>query len=103
MLPYGEDPYPVMQEFQAKVIEATKESAAQAQEEWRRSTRSREMSSFSVAPAISVKPVVGGVELAVRYITRASERYQLRAKLYQTAVELIGRKNVSSANIAAQN
>jgi len=103
VLPFGEDPYPVMEEFQAKVIEATKESAAQAQEEWRRSTRSREMSSFSVAPAISIKPVVGGIELAVRYITRANERYQLRAKLYQTAVELIGRKNVPSANVSAQN
>ncbi len=52
------------------------------------------MSSFSVEPAISIKPVVGGVELAVRYITKANERYQLRAKLYQAAVEMLGRKNV---------
>jgi hypothetical protein len=41
---------------------------------------------LSAAPAINVKPVIGGVEIAVRYITRANERYQLRAKLYQTAV-----------------
>jgi hypothetical protein len=79
------------------VVEATKESAAAAEEEWRRATRSREMSSFSVAPAISVKPVVGGIELAVRYITKANERYQLRAKLYQAAVEMLGHKNAPAA------
>jgi len=42
------------------------------------------MSALSATPAINVKPVIGGVEIAVRYITRANERYQLRAKLYQT-------------------
>jgi hypothetical protein len=46
-----------------------------------------------MAPAINVKPVIGGVELAVRYITRANERYQLRSKLYQIAVDLLGAKN----------
>ncbi len=95
VLPLGEDPYPMVEEFQNRVMEATKESGALAEAEWRRSTRSREMSSFSVAPAISVKPVVGGIELAVRYITKANERYQLRAKLYQAAVEMLGRRNVS--------
>jgi hypothetical protein len=38
--------------------------------------------------------VVGGVEIAVRYITRANERYQLRAKLYQAAVELLGKRAI---------
>jgi hypothetical protein len=52
-----------------------------------------------MAPAINVKPVIGGVELAVRYVTRANERYQLRAKLYQTAVDLLGAKN--SAQVGA--
>jgi hypothetical protein len=37
-----------------------------------------------------VKPVVGGVEIAVRYITRANERFAVRAKLYQQAVDLLG-------------
>jgi hypothetical protein len=29
------------------------------------------------------------VEIAVRYVTRASERLALRGKLYQTAVQLL--------------
>ena len=102
-LPLEHDPYPIVEEIQKQVSEATKESAKQAEEEWRRSTRSREMSSFSVAPAISIKPVVGGVEVAVRYITRANERYQLRAKLYQAAVQMLGHKNVSESHAASRS
>ena len=48
------------------------------------------MSGFSAAPAVSIKPVLGGVEVAIRYITRAHERYVLRTKLNQAAVELLG-------------
>ncbi|PWT85246.1 MAG: hypothetical protein C5B56_14320, partial [Proteobacteria bacterium] len=94
VLPAGQDPYPMVSAIQKRVQEATEESAQQAELEWRRATGPREMSSFSVAPAISVRPVVGGIEVAVRYITRASERYQLRAKLYQAAVDLLGQKAV---------
>jgi small-conductance mechanosensitive channel len=94
VLPAGQDPYPMVAAIQKRVLEATQKSAEQAEGEWRRATGSREMSSFSVAPAINVKPVVGGIEVSVRYITRANERYQLRAKLYQAAVDLLGRKAI---------
>ena len=97
VLPMSQDPYPIIEAFQKKVSEVTKDSAVKAEQEWRQATRSREMSAFSVAPAVSVKPVVGGIELAVRYITRANERYEVRAKLYHAAVELLGRKNVAAA------
>src|SRR5437899_12717671 len=94
VLPTGQDPYPIIDAIQKKVAEATSETAKQAEQEWQRAARSRDMSSLSAAPAINVKPVIGGVEIAVRYVTRANERYQLRAKLYQAAVDLLGGKNV---------
>ncbi|MGB7846028.1 MAG: mechanosensitive ion channel domain-containing protein [Candidatus Acidiferrum sp.] len=90
VLPAGQDPYPLIDAIHKKVIEATRESAEEAEREWRGAATSRELSGISVAPAVSVKPVVGGVEVAVRYITKASERYQLRSKLNQAAVELLG-------------
>jgi small-conductance mechanosensitive channel len=93
VLPTGQDPYPIVDAIQKKVAEATAESAKQAEKEWQRAARSRDMSSLSAAPAINVKPVIGGIEIAVRYVTRANERYQLRAKLYQAAVDLLGGKN----------
>ena len=87
------DPFPIIDAIRKKVLEATQESARQAEQEWQRAAHSREMSSFSAAPAITLKPVIGGVEVTVRYITRANERYRLRANLYQAAVELLGGKS----------
>lgn len=95
VLPTGQDPYPIVDAIQKKVLEATSEGARQAEQEWKTAAHSRDMSALSAAPAINVKPVIGGVEIAVRYITRANERYQLRAKLYQTAVDLLGTKNAA--------
>jgi small-conductance mechanosensitive channel len=94
VLPAGQDPYPIVDAIQKKVTEATTESAKQAEQEWQSAAKTRGMTSLTAAPAINVKPVAGGIEIAVRYITRANERYQLRAKLYQAAVELLGGKNV---------
>lgn len=92
VLPAGQDPYPTVEAIHKRVLEATQESMKEAEKEWRDATNSREMSGISAQPAISVKPVVGGVELGVRYITRANERYLLRAKLYQAAIEVLGGK-----------
>jgi len=96
VLPSGEDPYPLIDALQKKVLEATAETAKQAEQEWKSAASSRDMKALSAAPAINLKPVVGGVEIAVRYVTRANERYQLRARLYQAAVEILGRKNGQS-------
>ena len=93
VVPAGQDPYPIVDAIQKKVIEATSEGALQAEKEWKGTTRSREMTSQTAAPAINIKPVIGGIEIAVRYITRANERYQLRAKLYEAAVGLLGQKS----------
>jgi small-conductance mechanosensitive channel len=95
VLPAGQDPYPMMDAIQKQVQEATSKSAKEAESEWRGATGSKEMGGFSVAPAISVKPVVGGIEVAVRYITKANERYQLRSSLYQAIVKMLGGKEAA--------
>lgn len=90
VLPAGQNPYPVVDAIQKTVVEATAESARQAQQEWRSTARSRDLTSLSAEPAINVKPVIGGTQISVRYITRAHERSQLRAKLNHAAVDLLG-------------
>ncbi|HEV2102796.1 MAG TPA: mechanosensitive ion channel domain-containing protein [Candidatus Acidoferrum sp.] len=95
VLPTGKDPYPIVEAIRKKVEEETRESGQQAEQEWRRAAGSRDMSGFSAVPALSVKPVLGGVEVAVRYIARANERFILRSKLNQAAVQLLGGKEES--------
>ncbi|HET7259054.1 MAG TPA: mechanosensitive ion channel domain-containing protein [Candidatus Acidoferrum sp.] len=102
ILPAGRDPYPIVDAIQKKVQEATSETAKQAEKEWQSVTRSRDIArTLTATPAINVKPVAGGVEIAVRYITRANERYQLRAKLNQAAVDLLGQNAVLPPSAAS--
>jgi small-conductance mechanosensitive channel len=101
VLPAGHDPYPIVDAIQKKVVEVTAQSARQAEQEWQGAARSRDMKALSAAPAINVKPIVGGIEIAVRYVTRANERYQLRGKLNQAAVDLLGGKDVSVHQVQA--
>jgi small-conductance mechanosensitive channel len=97
VVPAGRDPYPIVDAITKQVGEATAESAHQAEEEWQRAVPAQRGKVFSGTPGVNVKPVVGGVEISVRYITRANERFLLRAKLYQVAVDLLGDKAVAQA------
>jgi small-conductance mechanosensitive channel len=101
IVPSGQDPYPIVAAIQKKVLEVTSQGAQQAEREWKGAAKSRDMSSQSAMPAVNIKPVIGGVEIAVRYITRANERYQLRAQLNQAAVELMGQKPAAARPVAS--
>src|SRR5277367_5953332 len=102
VLPAGRDPYPIVDAIQKKVLEVTGETAKQAEKEWEGVARSSDKThALTAAPAINVKPVVGGIEIAVRYITRANERYQMRAKLNQAAVDLLGQDSVATPSAPA--
>ena len=92
VVPLGRDPYPIVDAITKQVAEVTAESARKAELEWQRAVPEQRDKVFSGTPGINIKPVAGGVEIAIRYITRANERFLLRAKLYQAAVDLLGEK-----------
>jgi small-conductance mechanosensitive channel len=96
VVPIGRDPYPIVEAITKQVVQATADSSHQAEQEWQRAVPAQRGKSFSGTPGVNVKPVVGGVEISVRYITRANERYSVRAKLYQQAVDLLGAKPASA-------
>ena len=97
VVPLGRDPYPIVDAITKQVTELTAKSAREAEQEWQRAVPAQREKVFLGTPGINVKPVVGGVEIAVRYITRANERFLLRAKLYQAAVDLLGEKPAAQA------
>ncbi len=91
MVPYDRDPHAIAEAIQKEVTAATAQSTSQAEQEWRRAALGQSGAGFSAQPGIAVRPAAGGVEIAVRYVTRASERLALRARLYQSAVQLLAR------------
>jgi len=89
VVPSGQDPYPTIDAIRKRVEELTVQSANEAEQEWKTASGSRELAGISMTPVVGVKPVVGGTQVLVRYITRASERSVLRTKLNRAAVELL--------------
>src|SRR6266536_4913490 len=100
VLPTGEDPYPVIEAIQKRVMEATHENAKEAARELKNAAGSRDIGMFSAEPSINLRPVLGGVEISVRYITQANQRFQLRTKLNQAAVELLGRRGITATPVS---
>jgi small-conductance mechanosensitive channel len=94
LVPSKEDPYSTIEAIRKMVAKETAANATLAEQEWQRVAGSRALKSFSAAPTINLKPSNNGVEISVRYITRAHERYELRTRLDREIVELLHRPSV---------
>jgi small-conductance mechanosensitive channel len=87
--PSGSDPYPIAEEIQKIVAEvtATKESVPNSGPPGVAFPNTK--ASASTAPSVSVRLEGSGVTILVRYLTRASERQEVRARLYRALIELL--------------
>ncbi len=95
LVPPDQNPYPILAAIQTLVAEETAANAALAEQEWQRVSGSRAIKSFSAAPALNLKPTNIGVEITVRYVTRAHERYAVRTHLYQEVVALLRNRDLA--------
>jgi small-conductance mechanosensitive channel len=97
-VPSGQNPYPVIEAIQKLVVKETAANAQAAEEEWQKATTRYHVQSFSAKPAINLRPTGGGVEVHVRYITRAQERQATRAHLYEAIVAMLHGKEASGTH-----
>jgi small-conductance mechanosensitive channel len=88
-LPAGGDPYLMAEEIRKLVERETEADAAQATQDWERVTTQYGAHDFSAKPAVNLRPTVHGLEVGVRYITRAPQRYAVKSRLFQVIVDLL--------------
>jgi len=88
-LPAAGDPYGLAQEIRKLVERETEADSAQATQDWERVTSRYGPRSFSAKPAVNLRPIVNGLEVVVRYITRAPQRHAVKSKLFQLIVDLL--------------
>ena len=89
MIPSEQDPYPLLDAIQKTVTKETAADVHAAEEEWQSTTSHYRVQSVSAAPAVNLQPTANGLEVRVRYITRAQERSAMRARLNQAIVRLL--------------
>ena len=88
-LPAAGDPYLMAQEIRKLVESETEADSEQAAQDWEHVTSQYGARSFSAKPAVNLRPTVNGLEVVVRYITRAPQRYAVKSKLFQVIVGLL--------------
>lgn len=100
-LPISDDTEAMVERIRTAAQEETRENARIAEHEWKRGTRDDGLSLFSAAPKVSLRPSGSGIEILVRYVTRASERFVVRNRLYQCVIDLLHKeKDAASADPA---
>ncbi len=85
----SEDPYALVERIHKAVLEETQQDVKAAEEEWKRGSRQDGLNQFSATPTVNLRPSAAGLDILVRYVTRASERYEVRNRIYQRVVELL--------------
>lgn len=85
----GQDPYPLLAHIQNLVTGATEANAAEAEKEWRHTTRRYRVKAFTATPGVQIFTTSQGLEIRARYLTRANERHETRRQLNESVVELL--------------
>jgi small-conductance mechanosensitive channel len=101
LVPSNQDPYPIIDSIQKMVAKETETAAHAAEQEWKKAAGSHRAQSVSAAPAVNLRPTTSGVEVHVRYITSAHERYAMRTRLYQQLVAVLHQRPEPQAASAA--
>jgi len=91
-VPASENAHAMVERIHQAVTEETKENARLAEQEWRRGARGEGLSRFSAAPAVNLRPSSSGIDILVRYVTRASERFEVRNRIYQHVIDMFSEK-----------
>ena len=60
-----------------------------AEAEWKRVTHEEGSPQFSAMPSVNLRPAGAGIDILVRYITRAGQRLEKRNQLFETVVDLM--------------
>ncbi|MBZ5686881.1 MAG: mechanosensitive ion channel [Acidobacteriia bacterium] len=89
LIPPNQDPYHVIDGIQKLVEQETAKNAGKAEAEWQETTTKYRAKTLSALPGIYVQPTAAGIEVRVRYITRAYERHEARKRLYEAVVEMM--------------
>jgi small-conductance mechanosensitive channel len=97
-IPPGAEAYPLIEKIRDATVKATETDAKMAEEEWKRVTHEEGSPHFSATPSVDMRPAGAGVDIVVRYITRAGVRLETRNRLFGMVVELMqGSREVSEA------
>jgi small-conductance mechanosensitive channel len=91
-IPKSLDIHQVASEIEKLVQEKTAESAREAEHDWMRVEHGSSLTNMATASNISMRPTTEGIEATVHYVTRATDRFATRDRLYLQLLALLQEK-----------
>jgi small-conductance mechanosensitive channel len=99
-VPATADAYELIKKMQTAVERETADDAAQAAAEWRKATTNVGLREFSATPTVDLRPAASGVDVIVRFVTRASDRFGLRNRIFAAMLGLMEGTERPAAEVA---
>ncbi len=93
-LPPSAETYAKVALIHKAVLEETEQDARLAEQEWKRVPRQSGMSQASASSSVNMRPAGAGVDILIRYVTRASDRLKVRNRLYERVIEVLHKPQV---------
>jgi small-conductance mechanosensitive channel len=97
-IPAGADIHPLIKKIYEAFVRATEKDAKMAEAEWKRVTHEEGSPQFSAMPSVNLSPAGAGIDVLIRYITRAGVRVDTRNRLYEMILELMQGDTKDSSN-----
>ena len=99
-VPPGTGIHPLIEGIYEGTIKTTEADAKMAEAEWKRVTHEEGSPQFSAMPSVNLRPADAGVDIVIRYITRAGVRVETRNHLFAMIVELMQSASKEDKNLA---
>ena len=99
-VPPGTDIHALLKGIYDATVKTTEADAKMAEEEWKRVTHEEGAPQFSAMPSVNLRPAGAGVDIIIRYITRAGVRVETRNQLFTMIVELMQGESKQEPNLA---
>jgi small-conductance mechanosensitive channel len=88
-LPASPDSQAMVESITKAVLDETEKDSQIAEQEWKRGTRDDGLSKFSATPVVNMRPNGSGIDIQVRYVTRAPNRIDVRNRINMRIIELL--------------
>jgi small-conductance mechanosensitive channel len=99
-VPSSMDIHPLIKGIYDATVKTTEVDAKMAETEWKRVTHEEGSPQFSAMPSVNVRPAGAGLDIVIRYITRAGVRVETRNHLFAMIVELMQGVSKEDRNVA---
>ncbi|HEX4576220.1 MAG TPA: mechanosensitive ion channel domain-containing protein [Edaphobacter sp.] len=100
-IPASVDTYKTIESIHDAVVKETEKDAHQAEQEWQKTTHQNGLSQFKATPSVDMRPAASGIDIVVRYVIRAGDRFEMRNRLFQSVIDLLHKPDAVTAQTSA--